>query len=47
MLMGNQKEMDAMVADPRYGVDMHFTSDVEQKVMQAYGEAQGVTTIAK
>lgn len=34
-----RQELDAMVADPRYGVDMHFTSDVEQKVMQAYGEA--------
>ena len=34
-----RQELDSMVADPRYGVDMAFTSDVEQKVMQAYGEA--------
>ena len=33
-----RQELDSMVADPRYGVDMAFTSDVEQKVMRAHGE---------
>lgn len=32
-------ELDSMVADPRYGVDMHYTQGVERKFMEAFGEA--------
>lgn len=32
-------DLDALVADPRYGVDMGFTSSVEKKFMEAFGEA--------
>lgn len=32
-------DLDAMVADPRYGKDMHFTQNVERKFMEFFGEA--------
>lgn len=32
-------DLDAMVADPRYGKDMHFTQSVERKFMEFFGEA--------
>lgn len=32
-------ELDAMVADPRYGKDMHYTQGVERKFMEFFGEA--------
>ena len=32
-------DLDAMVADPRYGKDMHFTKNVERKFMEFFGEA--------
>jgi hypothetical protein len=32
-------DLEAMVADPRYGKDMHFTQGVERKFMEFFGEA--------
>lgn len=32
-------DLDAMVADPRYGKDMHYTQSVERKFMEFFGEA--------
>jgi len=35
-----RQELDAMVADPRYGVDMNYTQQVEREFIKAYpGEA--------
>lgn len=34
-----RSDLDAMVADPRYGKDMHFTQQVERKFMEFFGEA--------
>jgi galactitol-specific phosphotransferase system IIB component len=31
-------DLDAMVADPRYGKDMHYTQGVERKFMEFFGE---------
>lgn len=31
-------DLDAMVADPRYGKDMHYTNTVERKFMEFFGE---------
>jgi len=31
-------DLDAMVADPRYGKDMHYTNNVERKFMEFFGE---------
>jgi len=35
----SKADLDAMVADPRYGKDMRYTSDVERKFMEFFGEA--------
>ena len=35
----SKADLDAMVADPRYGKDMHYTQQVEQKFMEFFGEA--------
>ena len=32
-------DLDAMVGDPRYGKDMRYTQQVEQKFMEFFGEA--------
>lgn len=32
-------DLDAMVADPRYGKDMSYTNSVERKFMEFFGEA--------
>ena len=32
-------DLDAMVADPRYGKDMAYTNQVEREFMKAFGEA--------
>ena len=32
-------DLDAMVADPRYGKDMNYTNTVERKFMEFFGEA--------
>lgn len=32
-------DLDAMVADPKYGKDMHYTQQVERKFMEFFGEA--------
>ncbi len=34
----SRSDLDAMVADPRYGKDMHYTQGVEQKFMEFFGE---------
>lgn len=31
-------EITSLMSDPRYGVDMHYTNQVEQKVYQMHGE---------
>ncbi len=31
-------EIQSLMSDPRYGVDMHYTNQVEQKVYQMHGE---------
>ena len=33
-----KSDLDAMVADPRYGKDMHYTQGVERKFMEFFGE---------
>ena len=35
----SKADLDAMVADPRYGKDMHYTQQVERKFMEFFGEA--------
>lgn len=35
----SKSDLDAMVADPRYGKDMHYTQQVERKFMEFFGEA--------
>jgi len=35
----SKADLDAMIADPRYGKDMHYTQQVEQKFMEFFGEA--------
>jgi hypothetical protein len=35
----SRQELDDMVGDPRYGVDMAFTRNVEQEFLKAFGEA--------
>ena len=30
-------DLDAMIADPRYGKDMAYTNSVEQKFIEMYG----------
>lgn len=34
-----RSDLDAMVADPRYGKDMNYTNNVERKFMEFFGEA--------
>jgi len=34
-----RSDLDAMVADPRYGKDMAYTNQVEREFMKAFGEA--------
>ena len=34
-----RSDLDSMVADPRYGVDMNYTNQVEREFMKAFGEA--------
>jgi len=34
-----RSDLDAMVADPRYGKDMSYTQNVERKFMEFFGEA--------
>ena len=41
-----KEELDAMVADERYGRDSVYTAEVQKKFVAAYGEADGTQKLA-